>query len=67
MDKKHQVSLQDLIDFLPRNRLCGAMGTKIDAITDPIEKTVWYELFINYGLVYQGDDLTKAIKLYNEA
>ncbi len=61
-----KVTLEDLVDFMPRARLCGGRGKSIDVVTDPIEKTVWYEFSVDRKIVYTGDVLSTAIKLYNE-
>ena len=62
-----KVAEEDFIGLPLKTRLCGHHGKFIDVIIDPVEKRIWYELNINYDIVYTGPDLAEAIEYYNAA
>jgi hypothetical protein len=68
---RNEVTKNDFIGFLPKSRLCSQNNSRgnnktIDVVTDPLEKRVWYEFSNNNEVVYTGEDLDKAIELFND-
>jgi hypothetical protein len=68
---RNEITKNDFIGFLSKARICSQNNSRgnnktIDVVTDPIEKRVWYEFSNNNEVVYTGEDLDRAIELFND-